>query len=359
MHMADALLAPAVAATMYVASGAAAGVSIHQLKKDDDPQKLPVMAVTAAVVFAGQMINYTIPGTGSSGHMCGGMLLSALLGPYAGFLSMIVVLAIQCLFFADGGLMALGANIWNMAFYGCFVGYYLIWKPLMRSSLFGEGRSAVRKRIIFASILGCMITLQLGAFSVVIETSLSGIAELPFGAFAALMQPIHLAIGLIEGLITAAVLTFVFESRPEMIREVDAQTSGLEAKRSFKTTVAVLAAAALVIGGGLSLFASGNPDGLEWALFGNADGGYQANMGLDEENFGVSSSAADKAEKIQEKTSVLPDYAFPDSESAAGTSVSGIVGSAIVAGAAILICVIGGFFRKKSRNSKGSEQSKA
>ena len=74
MHMADALLAPAVAATMYVASGTAAGVSIHKLKKDDEPQKLPVMAVTAALVFAGQMINYTIPGTGSSGHMCGGML---------------------------------------------------------------------------------------------------------------------------------------------------------------------------------------------------------------------------------------------------------------------------------------------
>ena len=153
MHMADALLAPAVAATMYVASGAAAGVSIHELKKDDEPQKLPVMAVTAALVFAGQMINYTIPGTGSSGHMCGGMLLSALLGPYAGFLSMIVILAIQCLFFADGGLMALGANVWNMAFYGCFVGYFLIWRPIMRSKLFGEGKSAQRSRIVAASIL--------------------------------------------------------------------------------------------------------------------------------------------------------------------------------------------------------------
>ena len=152
MHMADALLAPAVAATMYVASGAAAGVSIHELKKDDEPQKLPVMAVTAALVFAGQMINYTIPGTGSSGHMCGGMLLSALLGPYAGFLSMIVILAIQCLFFADGGLMALGANVWNMAFYGCFVGYFLIWRPIMRSKLFGEGKSAQRGRIVAASI---------------------------------------------------------------------------------------------------------------------------------------------------------------------------------------------------------------
>ncbi|MGX8715123.1 MAG: energy-coupling factor ABC transporter permease, partial [Lachnospiraceae bacterium] len=114
MHMADALLAPTVAAAMYVASGTAAGISIHKLRKDDEPQKLPVMAVSAALVFAGQMINYTIPGTGSSGHMCGGMLLSALLGPQAGFLSMIVILAIQCLFFADGGLMALGANVWNM-----------------------------------------------------------------------------------------------------------------------------------------------------------------------------------------------------------------------------------------------------
>ena len=352
MHMADALLAPAVAATMYVASGTAAGVSINKLRKDDEPQKLPTMAVTAAVVFAGQMINYTIPGTGSSGHMCGGMMLSALLGPYAGFLSMIVILAIQCLFFADGGLMALGANVLNMAFYGCFVGYFLIWKPIMHSKWFGEGSKAVRKRIIAASILGCVITLQLGAFSVVLETSLSGITELPFGAFMALMQPIHLAIGLVEGLITSAVLCFVYSSRPELLREIDETGVSLEPKRSLKATVGILAIVALVVGGGLSLFASSNPDGLEWALFGNVDGGYSTNMGLDEENFGVSSGAADTAERIQEKTSFLPDYTFKDTESAAGTSVSGIVGSALVAGAAILICFIGGFFRKKEKSAQ-------
>lgn len=91
------------------------------LKRAANP--FPTMAVTSALVFAGQMINYTIPGTGSSGHLCGGMLLSSLLGPQAGFLSMVVILTIQCLFFADGGLLALGANCWNMAFYGCFVGY--------------------------------------------------------------------------------------------------------------------------------------------------------------------------------------------------------------------------------------------
>lgn len=147
MHMADALLAPTVAATMYVASGATVGVSVKTLRNDEDMAKLPTMAVTTALVFSGQMINYTIPGTGSSGHLCGGMLLSALLGPQAGFLSMVVILAIQCLFFADGGLMALGANCWNMAFYGCFVGYHLLWSPIMHSRLFAGNKGGDRIKI--------------------------------------------------------------------------------------------------------------------------------------------------------------------------------------------------------------------
>ena len=236
--------------------------------------------------------------------------------------------------------MALGANIWNMAFYGCFVGYYLIWRPIMQSR-FGM---STRVRIILASIVGCVLTLQLGAFSVVLETTLSGFTELPFGAFVALMQPIHLAIGLIEGVVTAAVLVFVYESRPELLRDVE--TTGT-AKRSLKATIAILAVVAAVVGGGLSLVASSNPDGLEWALFGNEEAGYSANMGLDEEDFGVSSGAADTAAAIQESTSFLPDYAFADSDSAAGTTVSGLVGSAMVAGVAVLICFAGGFFRKK------------
>lgn len=345
MHMADALLAPTVAAAMYVASGTAAGVSIHKLKKDDAAEKLPTMAVTAALVFAGQMINYTIPGTGSSGHICGGMLLSALLGPQAGFLSMIVILAIQCLFFADGGLMALGANVWNMAFYGCFVGYYLIWRPILRSRWFGDGKRGQIARIVTASVLGSVLTLQLGALSVVIETSLSGISELPFGAFLALMQPIHLAIGLVEGLVTAAILVFVYEARPELLQDVKPESAG--SKRSLKSVVIILAVTALVVGGGLSLLASSNPDGLEWTLFGNAEAGYSENMGLDEDDFGVSSAAADRAGSIQESVSFLPDYAFAGSDAAVGTSVSGVVGSAMVAGFAVLICLAGGFFRKK------------
>ena len=251
MHMADALLSAPVAAAMYTASAAAA-VSVKQMKKEDAlspvpaAKRLPTMAVMSALVFAGQMINYTIPGTGSSGHLCGGLLLSAVLGPWAGFLSMIVILAIQALFFADGGLLALGANVWNMAFYGCFAGYFLIYRPIMQSKrLAGKPRA----RIALASVLGCVLTLQLGALSVVIETSLSGITELPFGAFLALMQPIHLAIGLVEGLITAAVLLFVYQARPELLQCTEGSAQGAQ-RISRKAALAILAAAAIVVGGG-------------------------------------------------------------------------------------------------------------
>ncbi len=152
-----------------------------------------------------------------------------------------------------------------------------------------------------------------------------------------------------EGLVTAAVLVFVYEARPEMVKNIKAEGSG-EGRFSFKATIAVLAAAAVIIGGGLSLLASANPDGLEWALFGNAEEGYSENMGLDEENFGADSPLAEKAESVQNKTSFLPDYAFAsDSESPAGTSVSGIAGIAMVAVAAVAVCLAGGFFRKKKK----------
>ena len=352
MHMADALLAPAVAATMYAASAVTVGASVKTLKKDEASAKLPTMAVASALVFAGQMINYTIPGTGSSGHLCGGMLLTSLLGPQAGFLSMVVILAIQALFFADGGLLALGANCWNMAFYGCFVGYYLIWRPIMRSGLFASmgAKGAARAKLVLASVLGCVLTLQLGAFSVVLETTASGITELPFGVFAGIMQPIHLAIGLVVGLITSAVLLFVYAARPELIQDVDAASQG--GSCSLKTTLVILAVVVAVVGGGLSLFASGNPNGLEWSMFGNAESGYSENMGLDEESYGVSSGAADVAGAIQEKTAFLPDYGFMNSDSAAGTTVSGLLGSVMVAAVAVLVCCAGGFFRKKKTAAK-------
>ena len=125
----------------------------------------------------------------------------------------------------------------------------------------------------------------------------------------------------------------------------------LHGKVSFKGTIAVIALAAVLVGGGLSLLASGNPDGLEWSLFGNSDAGYTQNMGLDEDSYGVQSSAADKAGAVQEKTAFLPDYSFAGSDSAAGTSVSGVAGAAIVAAAAALICGVGGICRHKKSHA--------
>ena len=347
MHMADALLSPAVAGTMYALTGVALVTSIATLKKDDEPPaKLPTMAVASALVFAGQMINYSIPGTGSSGHICGGLLLAMLLGPKAGFLCMSVILSIQCFFFADGGVLALGANIWNMAFYGCFVGYFLFWRPIARGGLFKKmgTKARARTKIWLASILGCVITLQLGAFSVVLETSISGITELPFPAFVGLMQPIHLAIGLIEGAVTAAILTFLYEARPEMIRESGYLTGeGLEkhtGRASFKGTIIVLVITVVVIAGGCSLLASSDPDGLEWAV-GNTAGTEEVELG--DRDPGV----YEAAESVQQQTSFLPDYAFKESESEAGTSVSGLVGAAIVAGIVALVVFLGRHFRKK------------
>ena len=167
--------------------------------------------------------------------------------------------------------------------------------------------------------------------------------------FGTLSVVIYLAIGLIEGLITAAVLLFVYQTRPELLQ--DAAGSGAKNRCSRKAALAILAAAALVIGGGLSLLASSSPDGLEWSLFGNEEAGYSANMGLDEEQYGTQSAAAEKAAAVQEKTSFLPDYGFADSDSAAGTSVSGLVGCVIVAGLAGLICLAGSLARKKKKQT--------
>ena len=333
MHMADALVIPAVAGTMYGLSAVAAGYSVKKVREENDPKKIPVMGVMGAFVFATQMLNFTIPGTGSSGHLCGGMMLSALLGPYAGFLTMIGVLLVQCLLFADGGLLALGCNVWNMAFYGCFIGALLIWKPMM-------SKGASRTKIILASILGCVLTLQLGAFSVTLETLISGVTELPFGVFVATMQPIHLAIGFVEGLITAAVLVFIHEARPELLWGVGT-TEEKQGKLSLKTTIVVMACLAALCGGIVSLFASAFPDGLEWSM--------EKVAGTSE--LEAAGGVYETADAIQSATSLLPDYAFAGSDAPIGTSFSGIVGALVVVLLTVGACYAFRFFRKKERTA--------
>ena len=296
------------------------------------------MGVMGAFVFATQMINFSIPGTGSSGHLGGGILLAALLGPYAGFLTMATILTIQALFFADGGLLALGCNIFNLGFYTCFIAYPFIYKRIL-----GKGYSTVR--IVGASMLASIVGLQLGSFSVVIQTILSGKIELPFSTFTILMQSIHLAIGIVEGLVTAAVINFVWKARPELI-EGAGNSEDIRYNISFKKTLMLLIIAALVIGAILSLYASGNPDGLEWSLF-NSTG---------QEELVESSRLHQWLGDMQNKFAILPDYNFKSGVGASeqvGTSISGVVGAIITLLLAAGVGMIIKTFTKKSRNNNG------
>lgn len=328
MHMADALLSPAVGMAMNAVSVAAIGVSVAKIKKEEIGEKtIPIMGIAGALVFAGQMINFTIPLTGASGHIGGGILLAGLLGGVPAFLSISAVLIIQCLFFADGGLLALGCNIFNIGVIPCLIAYPLVFKPLLKNG-------ADFKRLSVASVISVVIGLELGAFFVVLETLLSGITELPFSTFTALMLPIHLVIGLVEGIVTAAVLCFVYKMRPEII---DSARSGEKIGGvSVKKVLISLAVLTVVVGGGLALLASTNPDGLEWAVSKTT----QQVLG-EETEIEAGGGIFDGAAGVQEKTAILPDYALSSNpDSIAGTTVSGIIGAVVtfsLAGAAGLV----------------------
>ena len=160
MHMSDALLSPAVGGAMYAVSAVSIAYAVQKVKKDDLGEKnLPMMAVAGAFTFAAQMINFTIPGMGSSGHIGGGILLAGLLGGTPAVVTLTAVLLIQCLFFADGGLLALGANIFNMGVIPCLFVCPLIFRPILR-------KGVTHKRIMIASVVSCVVGLQLGAFCV-------------------------------------------------------------------------------------------------------------------------------------------------------------------------------------------------
>lgn len=353
MHMADALLSPTVGTTFWAGSLGVIAYCAKKLKENIHEKIIPLMGVLGAFIFAAQMINFTIPATGSSGHIGGGMILAILLGPYAAFIVIASVLTIQCLFFADGGLLALGCNIWNMGLYPCFIAYPLIYKPIVKGGI-------STRKLTIASIFCVVVALQLGAFSVVIQTMLSGRSELPLGLFTLAMLPIHLAIGLAEGFITAGVVNYVRKERPELLESVEESRifAGFSINgaplhsATIKRIVAVFAIMAVVTGGLLSWFASTHPDGLEWSIE-----KIYGDTALPESGKGILAKLKD----IQEKITILPDYNFPSGKDGkpagaedtwpainAGTSLAGIIGSMIVLGVIIVL----GFGIKAIKNLK-------
>jgi cobalt/nickel transport system permease protein len=345
MHMADALLSPAVGVGFWTVSGAVLGYCARRVRAALDDHKVPLMGVLGAFVFAAQMINFTIPGTGSSGHLGGGLLLSILLGPHAAFLTIASVLVVQAFFFADGGLLALGTNIFNLGVFPCFVGL-----PLFRAL---AGKDPAAGRASAATVAAAVAGLELGAMGVVAQTLLSGRSELTPGPFAALMGGIHLPIGVIEGLVTAAVVGYVFKVRPELrAMALGTPPAGGE-RRSLRPVLAALAAATLLAGTVLAWFASSRPDGLEWSI---------ARVTGKEELAGAGDGLPGRLARVQERTAVLPDYALPaeeqDSPAAPGkagrpavdpgTSLSGVVGALLTLGLAVLVGSVVSRLRRRS-----------
>jgi cobalt/nickel transport system permease protein len=256
MHMADALISPTVAGAMWAVSAGAIGCCSLKLGREGDDRQAPLMGVLGAFLFAAQMINFSIPATGSSGHLGGGLLLAILLGPCAAFITVASVLVVQALFFADGGLLALGCNIFNMGFLPAFLVFPFFYRRVI-------GKAPTNFRISAVTMISALIALQMGALAVVLETVCSGVSVLPFSAFALLMQPIHLAIGVVEGVVTVALLSFLRKARPEMLpwRAEGGAIGGAPSRNALLALVVC----ALIAAGGVSIFASKDPDGLEWS----------------------------------------------------------------------------------------------
>jgi cobalt/nickel transport system permease protein len=341
MHMADALVSPAVGGAFWAAAAGTIAYCSARVRKDLDDRKVPLMGVLGAFVFAAQMINFTIPATGSSGHLGGGLLLAILLGPSAAYLTIASVLMIQALFFADGGLLALGCNIFNLGVFPAFIAYPLIYKKLV-------GRDPRQSRMVAASILAAVVALQFGSLGVVLQTVLSGVSALPFDTFLLLMQPIHLGIGVVEGVVTALVVSFIYQARPEILE------SALQQKPlgdlPIKSLLATFLVATLLIGGVLSWFVSKNPDGLEWSI---------AKITGTPELPDAEHREHQRLAKLQEETALLPDYAIPAEEGEApsaatermGTSLSGLLGGAIT----LVVCSLVGVFLKRRSPAQRKE----
>ena len=183
-------------------------ISLKQVEKDYQDRVVPLMGVCAAFVFAAQMINFPIPG-GTSGHLLGGTLVGILLGPWAGSLVMTVVFIVQALLFQDGGLTALGANIFNMGLIGTFGGYYLY--KVIRL-LFGFSRW---RGMAMGPAIAAWTSVVVAALFCSVQLAFSGTVPLQFALFAMLSW--HFVIGIGEALITLTVVSYIWRTRPDLI----------------------------------------------------------------------------------------------------------------------------------------------
>jgi cobalt/nickel transport system permease protein len=249
MHLPDGLLDTKTALLTTGAAAAGVGLALRQVRSSLEPRRMPMLGLAAAFVFASQMLNFPVAG-GTSGHLVGGVLTAVLLGPAAAVLVMTCVLLVQCLMFADGGLTALGANVFNMGIVSVCSGY------LAFRAVRCVFRAEEHRATVFAAAFAAWFGTVMAAIFCAGELASSGTAPWPL-AFAA-MSNVHMLIGLGEGLATGLIVLAVLRTRPELV----AGTSG-QGALSFKGFAGYGLLVALGMAMFVAPFACRWPDGLE------------------------------------------------------------------------------------------------
>lgn len=304
MHIPDGFLSVLVSIVLWIISAAVVAVTLKRVGKDLGERQVPLMGVLAAAIFAGQMLNFTVAG-GTSGHLMGAALATILLGPWAATLVLTSVVSIQALIFQDGGLLALGANIFNMGIVGVAAAYtaYTTLRRLFGSRSWG---------LMASAFLSAWLSVEVSALAVALQLALSGTS--PANIAIPAMAGIHAIIGIGEGLITAGAVAFLLAARKDLLTSQDQQPAGGKIVYIGGLLIASLLAVA-------SPLASSHPDGLEWVA----------------EQKGFLSLAQSP------RFTLIPDYVLPGiSNEALATILAGILGTLIVFGIALAVA----YFRR-------------
>ncbi len=292
MHIPDGFLSGAVLAVCWALSLIVIAYAFIRVKRDMDERKVPLMGVVAAAIFAGQMLNFPIAG-GTSGHLLGATLAMILLGPWAAVLVMTIVVSVQALIFQDGGVAALGANLFNMAVIGVFVSY-TVYRAVQRIS------RGAKWGIFVGGFLAAWTSIFIAALAAALELAFS--ATSPANIAVPAMGLVHAVIGIGEGLITVGALALIYAVRPELLRTTDQKQIGGRVVWIAGLLIAIALAVA-------SPLASTHPDGLEFIA---------AQQGF-----------IDKAQASP--YNIIPDYAMPGiANESTATIAAGIVGVIIV-----------------------------
>ncbi len=305
LHIPDGFLSTVVSLVFWALTIIAVAIAISKTNKSLGERQIPLMGIMAAFIFAAQMLNFPVAG-GTSGHFLGGALAAIVLGPWAGILVMTAVIAVQALLFQDGGLLVMGANIFDMGILTAIIGFGLY-----------RGVSASANKTLKLAVAGAAawLSTMAAALLTALQLWISGTSSLQIVLPA--MLGVHALIGIGEAIVTAAALGFIFQTRPDLLQ---AESVAEKGGRGWILAGTLVALAAVL----LAPFASGDPDGLERVA----------------EDLGFLEAGLDAPYQI------LPDYTIPFlGETALSTIVAGIVGALVMLG---MMVVIGSLLKKRN-----------